>query len=360
MLFYKWRRKIRRILKKKINYYSVLWKTSKIPDKNKILWIDVSGVVLNRYLFCFLKFFELEGYTIYFPKKKELINALCETGGEISWCLKDKFLKFSDEIPGNSGTLVINRSQLSNDYFSDILNHNEIESRYYIPMCEYPTNYYSVNNEEIDINLKRKQSIFMAGNMDPKYYSKISSKDIFNIISRREVVDHLYLNSNFLPISSYNNLNQFITSELDKKLILIDTIKDFRIKNNLLKSILSKFDFFLALPGIEIPQSHNVIEAISMGCIPVIQKSYAELFSPPLENQVNAIIFNNFTELDNVIEAIFNLNYSRILELRINVLNYNYNHLIPKAIVEKVKKNDYEKIFIQAEISSLKFLNRSA
>ena len=93
-----------------------------------------------------------------------------------------------------------------------------------------------------------------------------------------------------------------------------------------MKSILTKFDFFLALPGIEIPQSHNVIEAISMGCIPVIQQSYANLFSPPLENKINAIIFENFIDLDIVINEIFKLNVSEINELRKNVLDYNKKH----------------------------------
>ena len=89
-------------------------------------------------------------------------------------------------------------------------------------------------------------------------------------------------------------------------------------------------------------------------------KSYANLFSPPLENKINAIIFENFIDLDIVINEIFKLNVSEINELRKNVLDYNKKHLVPAAIVKKIEKNAFQKIFIQAELSSLKYLKESA
>jgi hypothetical protein len=45
-----------------------------------------------------------------------------------------------------------------------------------------------------------------------------------------------------------------------------------------LRHWLAKFDFYFALPGVVMPFSHNIIEAISVGCIPFIQQSSSHLF----------------------------------------------------------------------------------
>jgi hypothetical protein len=56
------------------------------------------------------------------------------------------------------------------------------------------------------------------------------------------------------------------------------------------------------------PLCHNVIEAMSVGTIPIIQKEYAALY-PNLTDNENAVIFNDLEHLDSILKTFLkNLN----------------------------------------------------
>ena len=136
--------------------------------------------------------------------------------------------------------------------------------------------------------------------------------------------------------------------------MLVDTSKEFSIELEELKIILTKFDFFLALPGIIIPQCHNLIEAMSAGCIPVLHSCYAKLLVPNLEHGVNALIYNDLDELNVLILSGFLLSEKEVLKLRLNCINYYKINLTPMQVVSKIEKNKFSKIYIQAEHLSLR------
>ncbi len=350
---------VKTIIKKTITenflYYYNLLRSQSVKSKEKTVFIDVRDIMLNRYLYTFIKFFQLNGYTVYLPKDKKIISVLSKKKGEFiygSWILKEK-IKFG--VPKIS-TITINREHLSNDYFKPSSGTNE----YHVPMSEYPAFYfYGVENPIIDIEGKRKNSVFTSGNMDIAYYYDISKSKFFDILSRREVADFIMNQNYYLEVDSMVQVDDFIKEDIDNKVLLIDTKEKFRISFRDLKTTLNKFNFYLALPGILIPQSHNLIEAMSVGCIPVIHKNYAELFQPALIHMDNAFIYRSLDELNYSLLMLFKLDETTVNSMRERVYIYYENYLYPESIVDKIENGDFSKIYIQAEGKSLELLNRN-
>jgi hypothetical protein len=356
MIFYKFRRKIRNYFRSTFDYYSTLIKCFFVKTKDKKVFFEVNKIEKNRYLYNLVKFFKLRGYTVYLPKNKELIARLCVNKGEFKYAslILDADVKIG--IPKrNSQTVFLTTEKLSNDYFSK----NKLKNTFHVPMSQYPLIYNEDNgNDSIDLLAKRKLSAFISGNFNVEFYGRIAKDGFFDILSRSDIFDFIKQQSYFFQINSFSNLLGYIDSTIDNKVVIIDRVNDFNIDLDKIKSILLQFDFFMALPGIDIPQSHNLIEAMEVGCIPIIQKTYSDLLYPPLVHNVNAIIYETKEELDSLIREVFKKNEEDIILLRQNVLKYYDNYLTPKAVVDAIVNTNYDKIYIQAEHVSLNLLRK--
>jgi hypothetical protein len=353
MIFYGVRKKIRKWFMENYHFYKTIVFTQFIPTQKKVVYIEIDEVALNRYLYNFIKFFILNDYTVYIPKNKKVIDTLNRKSGEFSygsWILQEKIRLGKPK----QADLVILKDQLSNDYFTQ-----NRKNSFYVPMSEYPGIYKKGLFEmKSEFEINRKRSVFMSGNLDIAYYKNLSKNGFFNIPSRSEVAQFLKRQTYYHYIEDLNKLKSYINGELDHRVIIIDNSQDFRIPLNELKEILQCFHFYLALPGISIPQSHNLIEAMSVGCIPVIHKTYADLMDPVLENMKTAIIYESLAELNGLIPELFNLEISEIKKLHENVKEYFGNSLSPKAVVSSIEEKAFSKIYIQAENRSLYLLNQ--
>ncbi len=353
MLFYKQRKQ----LVDHFSYLKILAKAYFIPVREKALYIDISKLEINRYLAAFLRMISIQGYTIYIPNDKKVIKILNKSKGEFiytSWLLSDKILKFGSPPSNLKDQISISADQLSNDYFSS----KNLNYVYHVPMCCYPLFY---KNRQIleGLNLsssRRKRSVFMTGNFDAEYYGEIDNSPVFNQPSRKRIVNFLKEKQYHEITSSISQLEEYISGNKDKSVILINTKEDFRIPFTSLFDYLTKFEFFLALPGITIPQSHNLIEAMACGCIPIIHKEYAGLMQPPLEDGINAFLFSDLEELHELILRIFEIQDSLYYKISKNVTFYYTSFLTPEAVVNKIIKPEIDCIYIQAEHISLNFL----
>lgn len=349
MVLYTFRRKFYRWLRENYHFYHVLFRSPTVPVRSKKVFMELETLALNRYLYNFIKFFLLSGYTVYLPKNKKVVSSLARKKGEFiysSWILTEGVKLGQPKQPH----LRLSKEVLSNDYFSNFKD----STRYQVPMSEFPAMYrFNVPLPRRKNAKDRKNSVFMTGNISDALYRNISQQGLFSLPSRGEMAGFLHKQPYYLDIKTRVDLNRFLTSGEDKKVILIDTSKDFRIPYVELKTVLGHFNFFLALPGIWIPQSHNVIEAMSVGCIPVLHKEYAESFKPSLQHFINAIIFESFESLDENIKAIFNFQENEIENMQENVTHYYSNYLIPGAVVREIEEGSFTTISIQAEEKSV-------
>ena len=340
----------RRWLRKNKNYYFILTKSSFTKTRNKVVYIDLSQVALNRYLANLVIYFEKSGYTIFIPKNKNLIDELCATRGE--WRYSNLILKCSiklahkEKINGNLRVL-----RLSNDYYC------ENKNSYRLPIGLYPFNYFNNFEEEFEFSPKRINSLFFSGNIDARFYMKFDSNNRFNIPSRLSTFKSLQKHSHYVKLIKRQDLSDYLASPTNKAIIVIDRSTEFSLPFDDYKRALNTFDFFLALPGIEVPESHNLIEAMLHGCIPIIHREYAEILEPVLENGNNCFIYENLDDLNDVLLEIFDINNETRARIRKNVTTYYLNYLSPKGIVVRIMNENFQSIRVQAELISLSLIH---
>jgi hypothetical protein len=236
---------------------------------------------------------------------------------------------------------------ISPDYFTDLLTLSIDDADFYVPMAMHPSQYSSgFWNYPISKPAARIRSIFFAGNLDPEAYRQISRG--FSVLDRIALCEQLARLSCSFP-RSFRELLDGGGRHLDGVLAHTD---GFWIPTANVRSMLAKYDFFLACPGVYMPHSHNLVEAMSVGTIPIIQNSYARLVVPPLEDGVNAIIFTQDTFLP-VARRALQFDDRTINALHEGVQAYYENHMTPRAVIAGLFSKPWRRIMLIAEQNSV-------
>lgn len=244
-------------------------------------------------------------------------------------------------------------------YYKTLFHDEKNEkSFFHVPMSFHPYMYSDnlwnqpVENEEQKIN-----SIFTFGNFDFVAYKTIDQYP-FEVISRTALKTHFKTKENFISVDSKKELLQLIDHRVEKKIIFVKK-DNYQIPMENLRKRLSKFRYFLCCPGVFAPLSHNFIEAMSVGIVPIIQKKYAEVIYPALENNKNAIIFEDLDDLDQILKTIFDKNKEECALLEKNVKIYYNTYLCPEAAAKNIIKNLHKRrIFLNASERSAKLLKK--
>ncbi|EMI17354.1 ATPase [Rhodopirellula maiorica SM1] len=94
---------------------------------------------------------------------------------------------------------------------------------------------------------------------------------------------------------------------------------------------LAQHRFFVCCPGAAQPMCHNLIEAMSVGTIPLIE--YGDRLRPQLTDGENAICFRGADGLRDAIDRIHQLSASRLDEMSQSAAAYYDNHLCGKTFL---------------------------
>lgn len=325
----------------------------------KILVVNVQNPnTYHRFFYLLLKFYELAGYTIYYPMDFAKFRNLRNKDRYLGLIVREKkFLSIQNkDFPTDA--IVLEDTMFSPDYFNSYFNKNNQEAGcFHIPMSFHPFMYHQgIWNNRIDLNKKRVNSIFCYGNFDGKAYLEIKRTD-FSVIPRTELLEFFRNQKDFIALSGKEEtLEKIKDNSLDQKYAF--AIKEnFALAMEDVREILSYFNFYLCCPGVVMPLCHNVIEAMSVGTIPLIQKEYAEVMYPNLEHMKNAIIFKDLLHLGYILsEEIFNYSEQEIAELRNNALEYYTEYLTPEGMVKNLNEGiqKHHLIYLQAEHRSVK------
>jgi len=138
-----------------------------------------------------------------------------------------------------------------------------------------------------------KAGIFFAGNQKSRY-GRDSMRREFGLLSRLEVIETLVdaFPQRVVPLDAAGKSDRIVLRATHRDPIAsadwVDT--------------LSRHQFFLCCPGVSQPVCHNVIEAMSVGAIPILE--YSDRFAPALIDGVNAICFQGRRGLIGAIERI--------------------------------------------------------
>jgi glycosyltransferase involved in cell wall biosynthesis len=113
-------------------------------------------------------------------------------------------------------------------------------------------------------------------------------------------------------------------------------------------------DFVLSPPGICTPLSHNLIEAIFCGTIPITNG--VAFMVQPLENGRNCLEFSGATGFVEAIEQELFMAEQQIAEMRKAVLEYYSLLLCPKRFGKQLRKSTLGRILVNAEEISVPFV----
>lgn len=360
----------RRAINRVANYISIgqlfIRSFSSITE-NKILVVSIDDFNHGRYGFQLINYFSKGGYYIIFFKSNGFLQNLFNYDRLIFQLPAVSLWRKGRKFKGKYiAWLNLNCNYLTTLPFS-INKEIKIDLNYFNAESDQLTSFkmpfyiHPVMNKYIAIktNIKKQNSILFYGQSD-LYYDPKWIKEYFNLISRKEVYD--YIKDSDIPFIAPKSYEEFLENLNDRtlrnKLFFIDSNKVWIPPDNWI-DILRRFDFFIATPGVYMPLSHNVIEAIAVGTIPIIQ--YNSYFDPPLIDNKNCFAFNSLLHLKERIEEINNLKRDDIERIQKKVCLYFSQNINPVNVVykwEQAKSNSIN-IFFNGEEYSLSMIKKN-
>ncbi len=200
-----------------------------------------------------------------------------------------------------------------------------------MPYSFYPAVWDNNEDQRFDDYRRRERvwRLFFGGHCSQASYRRIKKYTRLRPLDRYRVVCevHRYFTDSTLSIQSDQQLES-AQRQRHEAFVLIDNAT-YRTDASRWLGLLAQSDFFLAAPGCDYPLSHNAIEAIAVGTIPVLE--YESLFTPPLRDGENCIAYRGIDGLRHAVARIEMMDQDDILRLRRGVIEYYESHLSPTA-----------------------------
>lgn len=180
----------------------------------------------------------------------------------------------------------------------------------------------------------RQWRLLFGGYFQEKSYTKIKKYKRQQVVNRFALVSEVMeqYGDRTKQVLNGEELEETKNSIVDG-FVLIDSQR-YRLDPLDWLSVLSRSNFFLAAPGGDYPFSHNCIESLAVGTIPVLE--YDQLFRPGLEDGVNCITFRGKSGIGPAIERINAMTPSEIQALRNAAIEYYEQHLSPNAFRQRI------------------------
>jgi hypothetical protein len=208
-----------------------------------------------------------------------------------------------------------------------------------IPVMPYPMHPATLHhNSHADIirlrQPQKRPGILFAGNQKPKYGDAKMRRN-FGVLSRLEILDTLTQRFS-------DRITRSMSAAAPKKDIVLCDSRSEPISTSDWLSALASAQFFVCCPGASQPTCHNLIEAMSVGAIPIIE--YDDRLTPPLRDGENAICFRGQAGLIEAIERIARLAPEQISQLSENVAAYYDDHLCGTRFMRRMRDGQLDLI----------------
>ena len=310
---------------------------------------------LERYYYLLLKFFDLADCQVNIKFSPWLLLNL-RNYSDLIYKLKnlkilllppkkfDLWLTNDEKNLSQKNVLVVDLNYFTPDKASD---------GYIFPYNMHPDVYESDLYKTIPELHKVGKSIrvFFGGNTGkgygnpdiPKLFGKITRNDIISILEA--IPDKIKV----VKVTNREESNLLLAGEMFGFVIAKKPV--FTLENWM--KILARSSFYIAAPGFSMPFSHNVIEAMSVGTIPILQ--YPEMFNPPLTDTVDCLTFDDENDLIEKINIALDMEAETLAAMRKAVLKYYEENLEPKSAVENLfdRLPFIQKLYINAEHISI-------
>lgn len=301
-----------------------------------VRWHDDRG----RYAYLLAKALDLAGYRIVFypqfhflsrlNKYKALLHAL-------SFRVLDPRIARQVDCPPDSLTLYQagGRKRVKLEWIAaEPVPESAVAMPYFMHPLMYQQPYVRPDAER---NTRRR--VFFGGNTTPKDYRRKVLATRYGKINRVAVLEHLLSQLRDTEITVVTQAEALQETFSNPRVVIVRT-ENYPIAAEAWLAVLSQSDFFLACPGAHMPMCHNVIEAMRVGTIPLLQ--YPEYFHPPLKSGVNCVVYYDKKTLVQQTRAVLQMSPKQIIEMKKNVTDYYEQYLHPPAWIERLLRRPEE------------------
>lgn len=184
-----------------------------------------------------------------------------------------------------------------------------------LPYIMHPINYLQPHIKLLPKNI----GILMSGNFDKKIYDTPIIEDNFGLLNRWKIYQEVSKHNKLLSVSGdelVTNLNSGIFNE---NLILMKW-QSGAIPAHKWRTYLSSSHFIFCAPGMTMPMCHNVLEAMSVGVIPIL--NYSNWLNPSLKNDFNCLVYQETSDILPIIDKALSLSSEVKTEMANNALKY--------------------------------------
>lgn len=184
-----------------------------------------------------------------------------------------------------------------------------------VPYIMHPTNYVIVKPEV----LEKQVGIIISGNFESKIYdSNVITKN-FNLLNRWQIYNEIIKHPAIVSITGVEFKEQFVSGVFLDKFVIMKW-QEGAIPSNEWRNYLSSAKFLFCAPGMTMPMCHNVIEALSVGVVPII--NYQNWLNPSLIDGKNAILYHSHESIHQVINKALQISFQEYKQLQNNVMEY--------------------------------------
>ncbi len=327
----------------------------------KVIFVDFENPNLyHRYFYNLLQTFKIAGYRIIYPMNFSKFRNLRNGDYYLSLMFKENgFLEIKNTKQKPVNAIVIKDEMFSADYYKNYFQDGNIEKNaFHVPMTFHPNFYASKLWNQPLKKTTQINSLFSFGNFDRNAYKKILDAP-FDVIDRAEIIESFSKLKDFVSVKNKKELENLILNKESHKFVFVEK-ENFAIPIENVRKYLSQFRFFLCCPGVFAPLSHNFIEALSAGTVPIIQQSYADLIYPHLEHKKNAFIYSDWNHLLEIIhEDVFSISDEDYVEINQNAKKYYEDYLHPNNAAKNILKHlNTHTVFLNASERSVKLIHK--
>lgn len=218
-----------------------------------------------------------------------------------------------------------------------------------LPYPMHPNQYALGLHEQLEALRRRPRSIgvLFSGNADRNAYDAGEMERLFRVTNRSEIVGAL---PGLVSPGSYVALQaptrgagpwaaSDVPRAAEEQGVDLSTgvvlLEGWRVHSSEWMGLLAQAAFFIAPPGVAMPHSHNIIESMAVGTIPIT--NYGHLMKPPL-TETEALHFSTTGELADCLRRALDMPETERTTMSAAAASYYEAHLAGEAFGAQVER----------------------